>query len=168
MNLKDWIKGNVVAMDASARPWASASALNGWIWEFWLFGLKQAWASLFAGAMLFLLMATHAFWSPHFPCDPLRLPGRRGVGPPGRHAGDARLERWEEVAVIAIFHVVGTAMEVFKTAHGSWIYPEHSFLRIGGVPLFTGFMYAGVGSYMARTWRLMDIRFERFPPLWQP
>jgi uncharacterized membrane protein YoaT (DUF817 family) len=52
--------------------------------------------------------------------------------------------------VIAIFHLVGTVMEVFKTAHGSWIYPEPSLLRIGGVPLFSGFMYACIGSYLAR------------------
>lgn len=57
-------------------------------------------------------------------------------------------------------------MELFKTYHGSWIYPEESFLRIGGVPLFTGFMYAAVGSYLARVWRIFDFRFDRFPPLW--
>ena len=57
-------------------------------------------------------------------------------------------------------------MEVFKTAVGSWIYPEASFFRIGGVPLFTGFMYAAVGSYIARAWRLFDFRFTRHPPLW--
>ena len=45
-------------------------------------------------------------------------------------------------------------MEVFKTAIGSWIYPEAVFLRIGGVPLFSGFMYAAVGSYIARIWRI--------------
>ena len=50
-------------------------------------------------------------------------------------------------------------MEVFKTAHGSWIYPEASLLRIGGVPLFSGFMYAAIGSYIARIWRLFEIRF---------
>jgi uncharacterized membrane protein YoaT (DUF817 family) len=59
-------------------------------------------------------------------------------------------------------------MEVFKTAHGSWIYPEASLLRIGGVPLFSGFMYAAIGSYLARAWRLFEIRFETYPPLWGP
>jgi uncharacterized membrane protein YoaT (DUF817 family) len=77
-----------------------------------------------------------------------------------------RLERWDEAAVILAFHLVGTAMEVFKTAHGSWIYPEPGVLRIGGVPLFSGFMYACVGSYIARIWRLMDFRFVRYPPIW--
>jgi uncharacterized membrane protein YoaT (DUF817 family) len=57
-------------------------------------------------------------------------------------------------------------MEVFKTAMGSWVYPEPSLLRIGGVPLFTGFMYAAVGSYLTRVWRLFEFRFTRHPPLW--
>jgi uncharacterized membrane protein YoaT (DUF817 family) len=78
------------------------------------------------------------------------------------------LERPREALVIAIFHLVGTAMEIFKTAHGSWTYPEESLLRIGGVPLFSGFMYACVGSFMARIIRLMEIRFDGYPPVWAP
>ena len=57
-------------------------------------------------------------------------------------------------------------MELFKTAHGSWIYPEDSLLRIGAVPLFSGFMYAAVGSYIARVQRIFHIRVRRYPPLW--
>jgi hypothetical protein len=34
------------------------------------------------------------------------------------------------------------------------------------VPLFTGFMYAAIGSYIARAWRLFDFRFTYHPPLW--
>ena len=64
-----------------------------------------------------------------------------------------------------MFHAVGTVMEIFKTSAGSWIYPEANLLRIGGVPLFTGFMYAAVGSYLARVWRLFDFRFRAHPPL---
>jgi len=77
-----------------------------------------------------------------------------------------RLERWDEAAVIAAFHLVGTVMEVFKTAHGSWTYPEPGLLKIAGVPLFSGFMYACIGSYIARIWRLMDFRFTGYPPIW--
>jgi uncharacterized membrane protein YoaT (DUF817 family) len=65
--------------------------------------------------------------------------------------------------VILIYHVVGTAMEVFKTHVGSWTYPEPAVMRIDGVPLFTGFMYAAVGSYMARAIRIFDMRFTRYP-----
>jgi uncharacterized membrane protein YoaT (DUF817 family) len=77
-----------------------------------------------------------------------------------------KLETLDEAKVILIFHIVGTAMEIFKTGAGSWIYPEEALFRIGGVPLFSGFMYACVGSYMARIYRIFDIRFTRYPPLW--
>src|SRR5262245_22143424 len=108
----------------------------------------------------------HAFPLPARRCPrPLRLPlPCRGCHPVAMLA--VRLETWEEAKVILVFHLVGTAMEVFKTAVGSWIYPEASILRIGGVPLFTGFMYAAIGSYIARCWRLFDFRFTHHPPLW--
>jgi hypothetical protein len=62
MSLKDRIKGRVLAMDAVARPWAAESPLRAELYEFLLFGLKQAWASLFAGAMLALLVGSHFLW----------------------------------------------------------------------------------------------------------
>jgi len=167
VSLKDWIKGQVAVMDAAVRPWADKSRLNGWAYEFLLFGLKQAWACLFAGLMLALILSTHLFWPKDAPL------ARYDVLVVASVAIQAvllatKLERWEEALVIAVFHVVGTAMEVFKTAHGSWIYPEPSILRIGGVPLFSGFMYASIGSYIARIWRLFDVRFIRYPPAWAP
>ncbi len=39
-------------------------------------------------------------------------------------------------------------------------------LRIGDVPLFSGFMYAAVGSYIARVQRIFHIRVRDYPPLW--
>jgi uncharacterized membrane protein YoaT (DUF817 family) len=36
-------------------------------------------------------------------------------------------------------------------------------LRICAVPLFSGFMYAAVGSYIARIWRSFDFRFSDYP-----
>lgn len=77
-----------------------------------------------------------------------------------------KLETIREAKVILIFHIVGTAMEVFKTGAGSWIYPEASLFHLGNVPLFSGFMYASLGSYMARITRIFDVRLEHFPPLW--
>ena len=41
-----------------------------------------------------------------------------------------------------------------------------SIFHVGGVPLFSGFMYASIGSYIARSWRLFDFRFTHHPPLW--
>ena len=75
-----------------------------------------------------------------------------------------KLETWDEAKVIFGFHLVGTVMELFKTAAGAWIYPEPSLFKIGAVPLFTGFMYSAVGSYIARSWRGYDLRFTGYPP----
>lgn len=167
MSLKDRIKGRVLAMDAAARPWAGRSRLNAWAYEFLLFGLKQAWACVFGAAMLALLVGTHLFWPAQAPLARYDVLVLAALALQGLLLA-TRLERWDEALVILIFHAVGTAMEVFKTAHGSWIYPEASLLRIGGVPLFSGFMYASIGSYIARIWRLFDIRFIGYPPAWAP
>ncbi len=135
------------------------------LFEFISFGIKQAWACLFGGLFLALIILTFVAYPEDsalarydflviaavFIQAALLLTG---------------LETLEEARVILVFHVVGTAMEIFKTHMGSWIYPEPSLLRIGDVPLFSGFMYACVGSYLARVWRIFEFRFDRFPPLW--
>lgn len=74
-----------------------------------------------------------------------------------------RLETLREAVVILVFHAVGTVMELFKTAVGSWIYPEPSLLHVGHVSLFSGFTYASVGSYIARVWHGFDFRFSHYP-----
>jgi uncharacterized membrane protein YoaT (DUF817 family) len=133
--------------------------------EFLLFGLKQAWASLFGAVMLALILISHFVWRTEWPIARYDALTVAAVTIQFALLG-LKLEEPREAAVILIFHLAGTAMEVFKTAHGSWIYPEASILRIGGVPLFSGFMYAAIGSYIARIWRLFDVRFEAYPPGW--
>lgn len=167
MSLNAWIKGRVLAFEAVARPWAGRSQPRAWAYEFLLFGLKQAWACLFGGTLLTLLIATHLWWPPGATLSRYDALVIAAVAIQLAMLA-TRLEHWDEALVILIFHVVGTAMEVFKTAQGSWIYPEDSILRIGGVPLFSGFMYAAIGSYIARVWRLMEFRFVRYPPRWAP
>jgi uncharacterized membrane protein YoaT (DUF817 family) len=134
-------------------------------YEFVRFGIKQGWACLFGGLMLALLLATH-FWYPDG--APLARYDFLVLGAIAIQAAmlASGLETLEEAKVIFAFHVIGTAMEIFKTSAGSWVYPEPSVLRIEGVPLFSGFMYAAVGSYLARVWRLFDFEFTRHPPLW--
>lgn len=134
----------------------------GWAFEFGLFAFKQGWACLFGALILALLLATHLF----YPADaPLARYDFLTVAALAIQLGMLafRLETLGEAKVILVFHVVGTVMELFKTAAGSWIYPEPSLLRIGGVPLFSGFMYAAVGSYLARVFRIFAIRFEPYP-----
>ena len=137
--------------------------LPAWFAEFVMFGLKMAWACLFAGLMLGAIIVTALVW------------------PDGAAVARydflvvfalltqvvflwARLESLSEAKVILLFHISGTIMEIFKLRMGSWSYPEPGLLKLLDVPLFSGFMYASVGSFMARVIRLFDMRFERYPP----
>lgn len=145
-----------------------AGVAGGWpsrIYEFLLFGFKQAWACLFGGLLLFLLVATHLFYPAAAPLARYDFLALAALAIQAALLA-LRLETWDEAKVIFAFHVVGTAMELFKTAFGSWTYPEPSLLRISDVPLFSGFMYAAVGSYIARIWRIFDMRFTHYPPVW--
>ena len=75
---------------------------------------------------------------------------------------------WEsgrEVAVICAFHLLGLTMEVFKVHAGSWDYPESAFTKVAGVPLYAGFMYAAVGSYIVQAWRRLELRVTHYRPL---
>ena len=150
---------------ARAEAWADRSRLRRYAYEFLWFGLKQGWACLFGGAMLALILGTFLFWPDQ---APLARYDFLVLGALGIQAAmlALKLESWEEARVIFLFHVAGTIMELFKTYHGSWIYPEESVLRIGAVPLFSGFMYAAVGSYIARVQRIFHIRVRGYPPLW--
>jgi uncharacterized membrane protein YoaT (DUF817 family) len=74
------------------------------------------------------------------------------------------LETRDELKVITLFHLLGLALELFKVHAGSWSYPEDAVFKVGGVPLYSGFMYASVASYMIQAWRLFGLRFLRWPP----
>lgn len=133
--------------------------------EFILFGLKQAWACLFGGLMLGLIILTKLVWQPDWPLHRYDALFLMAIAIQATFLR-LKMETFEEAKVILIYHLVGTAMEIFKVSMGSWAYPEEAFFRIGGVPLFSGFMYASVGSYMARAIRIFDMRFTHYPPFW--
>ena len=136
-----------------------------WLLEFWWFGIKEARACLFAAIVFGAVM----------------LVPRGGVLGVARYdllllialAAQAwmlaaRIETWDEVKTVAVFHALGFALEAFKVsaAIGSWRYPDAALTKLLGVPLFSGFMYAAVGSYLVQAWRLLDVRIERHPPYW--
>jgi len=78
---------------------------------------------------------------------------------------------WEserEVKVIASFHILGLLLELHKTSLGHWAYPEKSWLHIGVVPLYSGFLYASVASYCCQAWRRLDLEIEGWPRGWFP
>jgi len=74
-----------------------------------------------------------------------------------------KFETADEVLVICVFHLLGLLMELFKTHIGSWSYPEYGLTKVFGVPLYSGFMYASVASYMCQAWRRFDLRFYNWP-----
>lgn len=138
----------------------------GRLWhELLLFGVLQAWACLFAGILLFAIVVTKFGWPAGAPIARYDFLFLVALATQGALL-TLKMERIEEAKVILIFHIVATIMELFKTAMGSWIYPEANLIRIAGVPLFSGFMYSAVGSYIARCWRLFDFRFSNYPPVW--
>lgn len=151
------------ALEHRLGDWARAR-LPGAVSELALFVLKQGWACLFGGLLLAVIIATKLVWQPGWPVHRYDVLFLFAVVTQILFLR-YRLETWEEARVILLFHLTGTAMEWFKVAAGSWAYPEPGFLKLMGVPLFSGFMYAAVGSYMARVIRIFDMRFAPYPPI---
>lgn len=133
--------------------------------EFAVFLAKQAWACLF-GFLLLVVIVAARLWYP----DDAALARNDALTIAAVLIQvlmlATRLETVGELRVILLFHVAGTVMELFKTDVGSWQYDADGVLRIAGVPLFSGFMYAAVGSYMVRVYRLFELRFDRYPARW--
>jgi uncharacterized membrane protein YoaT (DUF817 family) len=47
---------------------------------------------------------------------------------------------------------------------GSWTYPNPGYATVFHVPLFSGFMYASVASYIVQAWRRLDVTLIKWPP----
>jgi uncharacterized membrane protein YoaT (DUF817 family) len=75
-----------------------------------------------------------------------------------------RVETADELRVICLFHGLGLALELWKVHLGSWSYHGEAWSKIAGVPLFGGFMYASVASYICQAWRRLRLRFHGWPP----
>jgi uncharacterized membrane protein YoaT (DUF817 family) len=149
--------------DRPARP--ELRGLPRFFTELLFFGLKEARACLFAGLFFLAVFA---------------LPRQGVFGIPRYDAlllialviqlwmVWAKLETWDELKAICLFHILGFLLELFKTSSGikSWGYHDFAYTKIGTVPLFSGFMYAAVGSYIIQIWRMLDLRVRHHPPYW--
>jgi uncharacterized membrane protein YoaT (DUF817 family) len=133
-----------------------------YIIDFFYFGFRQAYACMFGGALIVAIVASKFLWTDSMPIARYDFLFCYAVAIQLVFLL-LKLETLEEAKVILVFHLVGTAMELFKTHVGSWVYPEENLIRLGGVPLFSGFMYSAVGSYIARVWRIFDFRFDHYP-----
>lgn len=134
------------------------------IGEFWVFGIKELAACVFAGSFLALLLISNYVHIPGLARYDFLFLGALAIQ---AVLIATRVESAREVAVLSLFHALGMALELFKTSPqvGSWSYPEEAMFRIATVPLYSGFMYAAVASYLMQAWRLLDVRIEKFPPL---
>lgn len=133
--------------------------------EFLYFGIKEARACLFAGLFFVAVFAIprDGLWGvPRY--DALLIAAVAIQVWMVR----AKLETIDELKTITLFHVIGFALEVFKTSSGikSWAYPDFAYTKLYGVPLFSGFMYAAIGSYVIQVWRLLEVRIAHHPPYW--
>lgn len=153
--------------DFLLRPshYPQLTGLRRFLLEFLYFGIKEARACLFVG-----LFFTAVFTMP-----------RAGLWGIPRYDAllivaiaiqawmvVSKLETLDELKAITLFHVIGFALEAFKTSSGiqSWAYPDFAYTKVYGVPLFSGFMYAAIGSYIIQAWRLFELRVVHHPPYW--
>ncbi len=152
------------SLERRLGDWARARLPFG-VAEFVMFVLKKGWACLFGGLLLAAIIGTKLLWQDNWPIYRYDFLFLFALAVQAVFLW-RKLETWEEARVILLFHLTGTAMEWFKVGAGSWAYPEPAVLKLLGVPLFSGFMYAAVGSYMARAIRIFDMRFQPYPPFW--
>lgn len=150
-------------LDGAARPGLRGTAR--FVMEFWYFGIKEARACLFVAlffAAVFLVPRAGLLGVPRY--DVLLVAALAIQA----WMVWAKLETWDELKAVSLFHVVGFGLEVFKTSGAiqSWSYPDFAYTKLFGVPLFSGFMYAAVGSYIIQAWRLLDLRIRHHPPHW--
>ncbi|PXX45270.1 uncharacterized membrane protein YoaT (DUF817 family) [Undibacterium pigrum] len=133
--------------------------------EFWYFGIKEIRACLFVGlffASILIVPKAGLFGLPRY--DVLFVIALLIQG----GMVWSKLETVDELKAVTLFHLVGFALEVFKVSGQiqSWAYPEFGYTKLWGVPLFSGFMYASIGSYIIQAWRLFDLRIRHHPPYW--
>lgn len=157
MNIDDFL--------ISYSPRRELAGIRRFAAELIFFGLKEARACLFAGLFfvaVFTVPRTGWFGIPRYDLLLIIAVAIQFV------MLWTKLETWDEMKAITLFHLLGFALEVFKTSSAiqSWSYPDFAYTKLFGVPLFSGFMYAAVGSYMIQAWRLLDLRIDHHPPYW--
>lgn len=136
--------------------------IRDFFYELVVFGIKEARTCVFAGSFFVLLFASN-----HIPLFGFARYDFLFVAAIVLQIilYLTKVETWDEVKTIFLFHMIGLMLEAYKTnpAIASWSYPEEAFFKISTVPLFSGFMYAAVGSYIAQAWRILKLELEGYP-----
>lgn len=75
-------------------------------------------------------------------------------------------ESLREFGLILVFHLLGTGLELFKVnVDGGWTYPEPGVAMVGGVPLYAGFLYASIGSFLLSLHKRLEVHLTDLPRL---
>ncbi|GCC50099.1 DUF817 domain-containing protein [Chryseotalea sanaruensis] len=128
--------------------------------EFIAFGFKQALSCIFPAFIFCMLVVSNLTTIPFLPRYDFLL-----IACVVMQAimYFSKLESGMELLVITMFHVLGLIMEIYKVSMHSWSYPEFAYTKIYGVPLYSGFMYASVGSYVCQAWRWCSLKIINWP-----
>jgi len=146
---------NAVALFPTANP-RIKSAFE----ELLAFGWKNAASCLFPVIIFVLLAVSKVVHVPHVPRYDLLLVLCLAIQIAMVRLG---LETKREALIITVFHALGLMMEIHKVRLGAWAYPEEAYTKVCGVPLYSGFMYASVASFMCQAWHRLQLRFDGFP-----
>ncbi|HUM45295.1 MAG TPA: DUF817 domain-containing protein [Chitinophagales bacterium] len=128
--------------------------------EFFAFGIKQVLCCIFPAFIFFILLLSRKIELPFlYRYDFLLLMciAMQAV------MYFTKMETKDELLVITLFHLIGLAMEIFKVHMGSWSYPEEGWTKVFRVPLYSGFMYASVASYICQAWRWFELKITGWP-----
>jgi uncharacterized membrane protein YoaT (DUF817 family) len=138
--------------------------MKGFFIELWYFFLASVRASYFGAFLLTIFLLTEIVTVPFVSRFDFIFLAAVGFQVCALLFG---FEKPREFFVIIIFHVLATGMELFKThpSVGSWMYPAvaGSVFALNTVPLFSGFLYSAIGSYISRAFQFLNLTYERFP-----
>lgn len=142
------------------RRRVSDAPLTACVRELTAFGYKEAISCLFPVFIFLMLALTKLVSVPYIPRYDLLLLACLAMQWFMYSLG---IESKKEVLIVCCFHFLGVAMEIFKVSQGAWLYPEEAYSKFMGVPLYSGFMYASVASYICQAWKHFKIRLDFWP-----
>jgi uncharacterized membrane protein YoaT (DUF817 family) len=148
-----------VTIDQLSLP-KSNSERRKFINEFFVFGIKQALSCIFPVFIFIILLFSKFIHLPFLPRYDFLLTACVFMQ---ALMYFTKTETLDELLVICMFHLIGLCMEIYKVHMGSWSYPEHAYTKVFGVPLYSGFMYASVASYICQAWRRFDLKIIGWP-----
>ncbi|KJX88180.1 putative protein yoaT [Agrobacterium tumefaciens] len=148
-------------------PWGELKGIRRFIVEFLYFGIKEARACLFAGLFfisIFVVPHGGLFGIPRYDVLLIIALGIQFF------MIWSRLETLDEAKAILLFHIVGFALEVFKTSSAiqSWSYPDFAYSKVLGVPLFPVSCTPPSAATSSRRGACWMCAFAIIPPIgWQ-